>query len=67
MGQLDASMLAVLTREAVQRMDEFNAQSHAKIAWAFVTAVQLNAPRFADLAWGAVQRMDEFNTQRLAN
>ena len=48
---------------AEQRLDEFNVQGLANMAWAFVTVGQQNEQLFKALAKMAELRLDQFNAQ----
>ena len=52
---------------AERRLDQFNAQDLANMAWAFATVGQQDEQLFKVLAKMAEQRLDQFNVQDLAN
>ena len=49
------------------RLDHFDAQEFANMAWAFAKVGQQDEQLFKALAKMAERRLDEFNAQELAN
>ena len=57
----------MISKEAKQHLDQFNAQDLANTAWAFAKVGQQDGQLFKALAKMAKRRLDQFNAQELAN
>ena len=57
----------MISKEAEQRLDQFNEQELANTAWAFTTVGQQEEQLFKALAKMAERRLNHFNAQELAN
>ena len=66
-GDSLGELFAAIAQEAKQRLDEFNAQELANMAWAFATVGQQDEQLFESLSKMAEQHLDKFNAQGLAN
>ena len=65
--QEDAQLFTALARTAEQRLDEFNAQNLANMAWAFRTADLSDELLFVTLARAQEWLLGKFSAQNLAN
>ena len=69
MGPNDERLFNALAKMAERRLDQFNAQALANIAWALAVATvgQHEEQLFKAMAKMAELRLDQFNAQELAN